>query len=146
MALSDESVSEIKETFLMFDKKGDEKIKVDLVGDVMRSCGLNPLGEDISKFIAEVGKGSMISFEEYLSFHEECAKKGNPGSMAGFMEGWKCFDHEGNGFVGNAEVRHVLTTMADIMEDADVDELLAGKEDAEGLINYEEFSKFVMSG
>lgn len=146
MSLDDESISEIKETFLMFDKKGDEKVIVDCVGDVMRSCGLNPLGEDINKFIEEVGKGGLVGFEEYLSLHEECTKKGNPGSLNGFKEGWKCFDHEGNGFVGNAEIRHVLTTLGDVMTDEDVDELLAGKEDAEGLVNYEEFSKFVMSG
>ena len=130
----------------MFDTTGNEKITVDLVGDVMRSCGLNPLGEDINKFIEELGKGAEIDFEQYLGFHEECAKKGNPGSLAGFMEGWKCFDHEGNGFVGNAEIRHVLTSLGDVMTDEDVDELLVGKEDAEGYVNYEEFSKFVMSG
>ncbi|WP_395239406.1 hypothetical protein, partial [Salmonella sp. s54412] len=109
MSLDDEAIGEIRETFLMFDKKGDEKVEVDRVGDVMRSCGLNPLGEDITKFISEVGSGGTVAFEEYLALHGECAKKGNVGSLAGFMEGWKCFDHEGNGFVGNAEIRHVLT-------------------------------------
>ena len=130
----------------MFDKKGDEKVVVDSVGDVMRSCGLNPLGEDVNRFVDEVGKGGMVGFEEYLAFHEEAAKKGNPGTLAGFMEGWKCFDHESNGFVDSAECRHVLTTLGDHMTDEDVDELLAGKEDKDGRVNYEEFSKFIMSG
>ena len=146
MSLSDDQVSEIKETFLMFDKKGDEKVAVDDVGDVMRSCGLNPEGSDVNKFIEESGKGALIDFEQYLGFHEECAKKGNTGTLAAFMEAWKCFDHEGNGFVGNAEIRHVLTSMADVMTDQDVDEILEGKEDSEGRVNYEEFSKFIMSG
>lgn len=146
MSLSDDQISEIRDTFLMFDTTGNDKVAVDLVGDIMRSCGLNPLGEDVKKFIDELGKGAEIEFEQYLGFHEECTKKGNAGSLAGFMEAWKCFDHEGNGFVGNAEIRHVLTTLGDVMTDEDVDEILAGKEDAEGRVNYEEFSKFVMSG
>lgn len=146
MSLSDDQISEIRDTFLMFDKTGNDKVAVDEVGNVMRSCGLNPLGEDVKKFVDELGKGAEIEFEQYLGFHEECVKKGNAGSLAGFMEAWKCFDHEGNGFVGNAEIRHVLTTLGDVMTDEDVDEILAGKEDAEGRVNYEEFSKFVMSG
>lgn len=146
MSLTDDEIAEIKDTFLMFDKKGDEKVAVDEVGNVMRSCGLNPAGEDINKFIDELGKGILIDFEQYLGFHEECDKKGNIGTLAAFMEAWKCFDHEGNGFVDNAEMRHVLTTLGDAMTDEDMDEILAGKEDAEGRINYEEFSKFIMSG
>ena len=146
MSLTDDQIAEIKDTFLMFDKKGNEKVAVDEVGNIMRSCGLNPIGADIKKFIEELGKGAQIDFEQYLGFHEECDKKGNSGTLAAFMEGWKCFDHEGNGFVGNAEIRHVLTSMGDVMTDEDVDELLEGKEDAEGRINYEEFSKFIMSG
>jgi Ca2+-binding EF-hand superfamily protein len=146
MSLTDDQIDEIKETFLMFDKKGDEKVAVDEVGDIMRSCGLNPVGADIDKVVEELGKGTQVDFEKYLGFHEECGKKGDSGTLAAFMEAWKCFDHEGNGFVGNAEIRHVLTSMADIMTDEDVDAILEGKEDEEGRINYEEFSKFIMSG
>ncbi|XP_028392473.1 myosin light chain 3, skeletal muscle isoform-like [Dendronephthya gigantea] len=146
MSLSDDEIAEIKDTFLMFDTTGNDKVTVDEVGNIMRSCGLNPMGEEIDKFVDELGKGAEIDFEQYLGFHEECSKKGNTGTIEGFMEAWKCFDHEGNGFVGNAEIRHVLTSMGDRMTDEDVDEILEGKEDAEGLVNYEEFSKFVMSG
>ena len=146
MSLTDDQIAEIRDTFLMFDKKGDEKVSVDDVGNIMRSCGLNPEGVDVNKFVDELGKGSQVDFEQYLGIHEECEKKGNTGTLAAFKEAWKCFDHEGNGFVGNAEIRHVLTSLGDVMTDEDVDEILAGKEDAEGLVNYEEFSKFVMSG
>ena len=146
MSLTDDEIAEIKDTFLMFDKKGNEKVVVDEIGNVMRSCGLNPVKDDLDKFMEELGKGSLVGFEQYLGFHEECAKSGNVGSIAGFMEAWKCFDHEGNGFVDNAEMRHVLTTMGDILTDEDMDELLEGKEDSEGRVNYEEFSKYIMSG
>lgn len=130
----------------MFDKTGDEKVKVDDIGDIMRSCGLNPEGGDVKRFVAELGKGDKVDFEQYLGIHEECAKKGNAGSLAGFMEAWKCFDHEGNGFVGSTDIRHVLTSMGDMMTDEEVDEILEGKEDSDGRVNYDEFSKFIMSG
>lgn len=146
MSFSEDQIAEIKDTFMMFDTKGKEKVPVEEMGNIMRSCGLNPMGAGIDKFIKELGAGKDMEFEEYLSYHEECARKGNSGTLAAFLEGWKCFDHEGNGFVNDAEVRHVLTTLADTMTDEEVDKILEGKEDAEGLINYEELSKFIMSG
>lgn len=46
----DEDVLEaIRERFDIFDRKGDKKIDSSQILDVLRSCGLNPLTDDVAR-------------------------------------------------------------------------------------------------
>ena len=47
-------VVEFKDAFALFDKKGDNKIDVSQIGDVMRALNLNPSEADVKKIIQEV--------------------------------------------------------------------------------------------
>jgi hypothetical protein len=53
------------------------------------------------------------------------------------MEGLKVFDKEECGKIMSAELRHVLLALGERLNTEEVDELLKGAEDGEGLINYE---------
>merc|ERR1711978_595171 len=57
------------------------------------------------------------------------------------MGGLKHFDKEGNGLISAVELRHLLTGLGEKMSEEEVEQLIHGKEDSQGNINYEEFVK-----
>ncbi|CAF3965820.1 unnamed protein product [Rotaria sordida] len=54
-------------------------------------------------------------------------------------KGLKVFDKEQNGSISSAELRHLLTNLGERLSDEEVEQLLSGFEDKNGLINYEDW-------
>ena len=48
--------AEYREAFTLFDRKGDNKIDYDQIGDVLRSLGLNPTTSEVKKIEKDVGE------------------------------------------------------------------------------------------
>ena len=48
--------AEHRDAFALFDRKGDNKIDVSQLGDVLRALGQNPTNAEVKKVATEVGK------------------------------------------------------------------------------------------
>jgi len=53
----------------------------------------------------------QYKFEEILPIYKQANEAAESGTFADFMEAFKTFDREGQGFIHAAELRHVLTSL-----------------------------------
>lgn len=91
----------------------------------------------------------QYKFDELLPIYHDVSKNQDLGTFADFMEAFKTFDREGQGFISSAEMRHALTSIGEKLEDSAVDDILKYTdtvEDLDGNVKYEEFIKKVMAG
>lgn len=142
----------------------------------MRALGQNPTESDVKKFTHQHKPDERISFEVFLPIYQAISKSRTSDTADDFIEGLRHFDKDGNGFISSAELRHLLTTLGmynlstllfsnylmysciyrlinylcffigEKLSDEEVETLLAGHEDSQGNINYEDFVRQVMCG
>ncbi|ESO13161.1 hypothetical protein HELRODRAFT_159790 [Helobdella robusta] len=134
------------ETFSLFDNKGDGKIAVNQLGEVLRAMGQNPTEAEVKKCSFNKEPESRISFETFLPILVTISKNKEAPKVEDFIEGFRVFDKDQNGTIHSAELRHLLTNLGERLTDDEVNELLQGHEDAQGNVNYEEFIKKVITG
>jgi len=146
-SLSEDQLSDSREVFCYFDAKGDEKISVGQVGDVLRALGQNPTEAEIKKCSSHwADNDTRITFEDFLPIYQTVNKQRESHTIEEFVEGLSHFDKEGSGFINVAELRHLLTTLGERLNDDEVDQLLQGQEDSQGNVNIAEFVRNVMQG
>nr|XP_031539271.1 myosin light chain 6B isoform X2 [Vicugna pacos] len=145
-----DQLEEFKEAFELYDRVGDGKIQFSQCGDVMRALGHNPTNAEVLRVMgnpkSDELKSRRVDFETFLPMLQAVAKNRDKGSYQDYLEGLRVFDKEGNGKVMGAELRHVLTTLGERMTEEEVETVLAGHEDINGCINYEELVRMVLNG
>lgn len=150
--LSESDIEDVREVFDLFDFWDGRDGLVDgfKIGDVLRCIGLNPTNKLIlsnggTKKLGE----KQYKFEEILPIYKAVSDETDTGTFADFMEAFKTFDREGQGFVAAAESRHVLQSLGDRLTDDEVESIFKStqtEEDLDGNIKYEELIKKVMAG
>ncbi|KAJ8307238.1 hypothetical protein KUTeg_015322 [Tegillarca granosa] len=139
--LSEDRMAEVQEVFNLFDQRGDGKIAAHQLGDVLRALNQNPTEHEVRKCGYANNPDSRIGFETFLPILATISKNRDMCNFEDFAEGFKI-----TGFITSAELRHVLTSLGERLDDEEVDQLFSGQEDQQGNINYEEFIKMVMNG
>jgi len=143
------SQPELKEIFNLYDEELDGKIDGTQIGDVVRAAGLKPTNAMVTKASGQEFKRKgekRITFEEWLPIYEQLTKEKEQGGFADFLEGLKVFDKEESGKILGAELRHILLALGERLSADEVDEMMKGVEDGEGMVNYEAFIKKVLAG
>ena len=147
--VSDKDLTDYRDAFSLFDKRGDDKIDSNQIGDLLRALGSNPTEAEAKKIAKELDPdgSKRVSFEEFLPVLLSCKQSKDDLSEADFVEGLRTFDRDGTGMISVAELRHVLTSLGEKLTEQQVDSILQSISEAErGQVNYEDFVKAVMSG
>jgi myosin light chain 6 len=142
-------MGEKQEVFNLFDDIGDGKIDGTQIGTVARALGLKPTQAQVTKAAGAEYKRTgekRLSMEEFLPIYEQLQKEKEVGTFADFMEGLRVFDKDESGKILVAELRHALLALGERLTVEEADEIVAGIEDAEGMVSYESFIKKVMAG
>jgi len=146
------TIEDVKEVFDLFDfwDGCDGLVDGVKIGDVMRCCGLTPTNALCLQHGGCEKEGEKeYKFEEILPVYQAVAKATEVGSLADFMEAFKTFDREGQGFISAAELRHVISNLGERLNDDEVEYILKATdmvEDLDGNLKYEEFINKVMAG
>eukprot|EP00298_Acanthocystis_sp_HF-20_P016902 c21621_g3_i2.p1 GENE.c21621_g3_i2~~c21621_g3_i2.p1 ORF type:complete len:167 (-),score=68.94 c21621_g3_i2:20-469(-) len=144
--LTEAEISEFKEAFSLFDKDGSSTISTKDLGTVMRSLGASPTEAEVQEMIKKVdtdGSGK-VEFTDFLGLMAQKLKEKD--SEEDVVNAFRVFDKEGNGLVSAAELRHVLTNLGEKLTEEEVDTMLKEADiDADGNINYEQFTKVLMA-
>merc|ERR1711872_344611 len=142
---NEDQIAEFQEAFLLYDQRGDGKIPVSQIGDVMRALGQNPTESDVKKLVVEHRADDRVTFEVFLPIMQAICSRRSTDTSDDFIEGLRHFDRMAM-FISSAELRHLLTTLGEKLSDEEAEQLLAGHEDNKGNINYENFVRTVMNG
>ena len=144
--MDEEQIEDMKDCYSIFDRKGDMKVESEKLVEVLRSLGLNPLTQDVDKCIEDSKlKGQRVDFETFFGIYKFILNKPTVGSYADMVEGLKTLDRDSSGMIYAAELRHILSNVADKMTEDQLNLTLGPHESGEGTIHYEALIKFVMS-
>ncbi|XP_037345214.1 myosin light chain 1, skeletal muscle isoform [Pungitius pungitius] len=146
---SPDQIDDYREAFGLFDRVGDNKVAYIQIADIMRALGQNPTNKEVGKLLGMPSPEDMASkrvdFEGFLPMLQSIINSPNKAVLDDYVEGLRVFDKEGNGTVMGAELRIVLATLGEKMNEAEIDALMTGQEDENGCVNYEAFVKHIMS-
>jgi len=143
---SEDQIIDFQEAFTLFDNRGDGKISISQLGDVLRALGQNPTEAEVKKCCSQSKQDDRIGFDVFLPILQTISKNKCTDTAEDFIEGLRHFDKDGSGYISSAELRHLLTTLGEKLTDDEVEQLLNGQEDSQGNVHYEEFVRMVMSG
>jgi len=150
--LSEGEIEDAREVFELFDFWDGRDGEVDAfkLGDLLRCLNLNPTCEVVNKHGGTQKMGEKAyKFEEFIPIYKELINEKDKGTFADFMEAFKTFDREGQGFISGAELRHLLSALGEKLSDMEVDDIMKYldlAEDLEGNVKYEECISKVLAG
>lgn len=144
MAMTEDEIQELEETFRLFDKDANGRLSVEEAGKLWRSIAptCNPTQSEIQEMfdmIDKDGSGS-IDCKEFLSWVSANGKK-EEDPVAVMRDAFKVFDRDGNGYITRAELKRIMTELGeDPLSSDEIDALMRNfDDDGDGRINYEEF-------
>ncbi len=149
--LTPAQVKQFRDAYDVFDKDGDGGITTEELGYVMRALGQNPSDDEVENMFSDVdadGSGE-IEFDEFLKIMQRrvvsISSTGNTGEN--WMEAFKIFDQDGDGFITALELGRVLKNMGEELKDYELDEMIQeADKDGDGRLNYEEFLNIMVVG
>lgn len=137
-------IAEFRKVFQQFDTDCDNSIGVEELGGILEALGYIPADSDIKKVLTkfDTDKSGDLSFEEYLALMAVWVEE----DETQILEAFKVFDRSGDGFVTIAELKKALCKFGEKFSETEADEffdLIDANRD--GIINYEEFTKYMLS-
>ncbi|KAI1367655.1 hypothetical protein F5Y08DRAFT_297908, partial [Xylaria arbuscula] len=132
-----------KEAFSLFDKRGNGRVTVDSLGDLLRACGQNPTLAEIRDLERSVG--GEFDFETFSKILNRPGGFRDPGEPEDYCRGFQVFDKDMTGFIGVGQLKYILTNLGEKMTDEEVDELLKAVDTSSGQVNYTDLVRTILA-
>ncbi|KAI1420792.1 myosin regulatory light chain cdc4 [Xylaria sp. FL1777] len=161
-----------KEAFSLFDKRGNGRVTLDSLGDLLRACGQNPTLAEIRDLERSVGGEfpptsfllrdwsgfytfnpapvlmrlfSAVDFETFSKVLNRPGGFRDPGEPEEYCRGFQVFDKDMTGFIGVGQLKYILTNLGEKMTDEEVDELLKAVDTSSGQVNYTDLVRTILA-
>ncbi|KAG9245407.1 calmodulin-like protein [Calycina marina] len=142
-----EELAAYRHAFTLFDADGDGTISIKELQEVMKSLGQNPTETEIEDMINEVDsdRNGTIDFDEFCKMMTAPTK--DVDFEAEMKSAFAVFDHDGSGSISLDELRRVMKSFGEILTDDELDTMIKEVDkDGDGMIDYQEFMHFMLSG
>ncbi|KMY87638.1 myosin-2 essential light chain [Drosophila simulans] len=148
-------ILEMHAVFLGHDTRGDNKISIRHLGHCLRAMGATPTEAMVSKHVRQYEASTMqrISFDEVMGIYCSLGKHGGISSPKRkqieadqFVSSLKLFDTDNSGWIPAIRLRRILTKTGERMGSMEVDELLQGRINKEGLVDYKQLVQDIIYG
>lgn len=147
-------VAELKVAFKIFDGDGNKLISQEELGNIMRSLGYELTETEIEDMMYDVIKQSknrkkvddcdVIDFKELMVLMNKRDKETDISEE--YIEAFRVFDREGNGRVNLIDLKQILMTFGDDIEEEDVDYMLKDADiEEDGTVDYKSFVRLLLS-
>ena len=123
-----------KEAFSLFDKRGNGRVALDSLGDLLRACGQNPTMSEIHDLEKQVG--GDFDFDTFQRVLNRPGGFREPGEPDEYCRGFQVFDKDMTGYIGVGQLKYILTNLGEKMTEDEVDELLKAVDTSSGQVNY----------
>jgi calmodulin len=145
MELTEQQIAEFREAFSLFDKDRDGNITNKELGTVMRSLGQNPTETELANALVSLGNGDgKIGFTDFMRVMSN--QMADKTSEKKYIESFAIFDEMKNGTISAAELRYILNNLGEKLPEEEINEMICMAEiDSDGLINYREFVRIMLS-
>merc|ERR1711898_87338 len=143
--LTQEQLDCFTEAFRMFDTDGSGTISCGEFRDVCLAVGMTPTDDELKAMIQELDQDDSgdIDLQEFLSAMQ--SKTSDPEGEEIIMDAFKTFDADGSGALSHQELRDVLNSMGEKMEDDEITELIQAIDiDGDGEVDVKEFLAVVL--
>ncbi|KAF9577023.1 hypothetical protein BGW38_008053, partial [Lunasporangiospora selenospora] len=97
-----------RESFGLFDRKGNGTIESSSLGDLLRALGQNPTQAQVQDLVSQADAASTgtISFDVFLGVLMRDDGFKPAGTRNEFINGFRVFDKDSNGLISAAELRY----------------------------------------
>lgn len=144
--LSLEEINEYKAAFHLFDENQDGRIESEELGLLMRSLGQNFSNAELKEITKEItnNKLSGVEFHEFLDIMAKNRRQKD--DYYNLIKAFKYFDKNNTGFIYLNEFKHIITTIAEKLNQEEIDKLEEiAKVDGNGKFNYRDLVRAIIS-
>ncbi|KAI8613046.1 hypothetical protein BC830DRAFT_1066998 [Chytriomyces sp. MP71] len=147
LGLTDEQIDYYREAYTLFDADHNGFIDVQELGEVMRSCGMDPTEDEVKAMIAsvDVDQTGTIDFDEFLimmeDFRGETRVHYTPEKL---QEAFEAIDHDSNGFITAADLMAIVRSHGEELSGEEAMEMIKEADaDGDGQISFADFCKLL---
>ncbi|KAK5661216.1 hypothetical protein OQA88_11108 [Cercophora sp. LCS_1] len=132
-----------KEAFSLFDKRGNGRVSLESLGDLLRACGQNPTLAEINTL--EQNIGGDFDFETFQKVLNRQGGFRDPLEPEQYCRGFQVFDKDMTGLIAVGQLKYILTNLGEKMTNEEVDELLKAVDVKDGMVNYTELVRNILA-
>ena len=146
ISLSEETKTDYKDSFNLFDTNHDGTINSQKIREIMQKLGKNPTEQQLIQIIENVAKpgSDKIRFDDFTDFMEKKNKEND--IEIEIINTFQIFAAENNGLIPNEELFHIIRTFGETLTDKEIEDIISEADvDGDGYINYEEFVRMMIA-
>lgn len=149
---TDEKLKEYKTAFDLCDKFNRGLLTQSEADSAFKCLGYDFSEEELNKIFRELGTEYVVNNNKpelmltYISFISYLNKRSKEVDMEDeLMESFKTFDIDGDGKLNIKEMKYLLLTLGERLEDVEIEEIISQVDSTgEGTINYRDFVRIMM--